>query len=113
MTKPLPSEQPNIIEDYDENIPTSCQQNFHMSPSYPHIIIPEVPVPPPRVHPNQPTRVEMEGPIPNLISIGKKTPIPKFVLTAQYQKVREANAVTHKISVVAHEYRHLVNVPDR
>ena len=57
MTKPIPSEQPNIIEDYDGKSPTSFQQNVHMSPSGPHIILPEVPVLPPRVQTAQPPRV--------------------------------------------------------
>ena len=34
-------------------------------------------------------------------------------MTAQLQQVREADEVTHQISGVAQEYRHLVKVPDR
>ena len=56
--------------------------------------------------------VETEGPSSNLISGGKKNPIPHFILTVQFQKVHEANAVTHQISGVAREYRHLVKGPD-
>ena len=68
MTKTIPSEQPNIIEDDDGNSSTSFQENFNMYPSGPHIIIPEVPVPPPRVKPAQPPRVDTEGPSFNLRS---------------------------------------------
>ena len=32
LTKPIPLEQPDIIEDDDSNSPTSFQRNFHMSP---------------------------------------------------------------------------------
>ena len=32
MNKPIPPEQPNIIEDDDGKNPTSFQQNVHMSP---------------------------------------------------------------------------------
>ena len=49
MTKPILSENPNIIEDDDGKSPTSFQQSVHMSPSGPHIVLPEVPVSPPRV----------------------------------------------------------------
>ena len=42
-----------------------------------------------------------------------KTPIPLFVLTAQFQKKREANAVTHQISGVPQEYRHLITGPEK
>ena len=55
--------------------------------------------------------VETEGPSSNLRSRGKKTPIPCFALTAQFQKTHEAKAVTHKISGVAQEYRHLIKGP--
>ena len=113
MTKPIPSEQPNITEEDDEKISTSFQQNVHMSPSDSHIILPEVPIPLPRVQPAQPPRVDTEGPSYNLISRGKKNPIPKFALTAQFQKVHEANSVTHQISGVAQEYIHLVKGLDR
>ena len=101
ITKPFPSEHPNIIEDYDGNSATSFQQNVHMSPSGPQIILLEVPVPPPRVQPAQPPRVEMEVPSSNLISRGKTNPIPNFALTSQFRKVIEANAVTHQISGVS------------
>ena len=84
-----------------------------MSPSGPHIILPDVPVPPPRVQPYQPPKVYMEGSSSNLISRGKKNHIPNFALAAQFQKVKESNAVTHQISGVAQEYRHLVKGPDR
>ena len=58
MTKTIPSEQPNIIEEDDGKSSTSFQYNVHMYPSGPHIILPEVPVPPPRVHPSQHPRVD-------------------------------------------------------
>ena len=74
---------------------------------------PEVPVPPPRVHNAQPTRVDNEGTSSNLRSRGKKTPIPYFSLSEQFQKIHEANAVTHQISGVAQEYRHLIKGPER
>ena len=113
LNKPIPSEQPNIKEEDDGNSPTSFQRNVHMPPSVPHIILPDVPVSTPRVRPVQPSRVDMGGPISNLRSSSKKYAVPKFVLAAQFQKVREANTVTHQISRVAQEYRHLVKVSDR
>ena len=42
-TKPITSEQPNITEDDDGKCSTSFQNKVHMSPSGPHIILPEVP----------------------------------------------------------------------
>ena len=113
MTKPLTSEQPNIIEDDDGKCSTIFQHKVHMYPSGPHIILPEVPIPPPTVHPAQSPRVDTELTSYNLISRDKKNPIPHFILTEQFQKVHEANAVTHQISGFAQEYRHLVKVPDR
>ena len=113
MTKPLPSVQTNIIEDDEGNCSTSFHLKFHMSPSGPNIILPGFPVPPPRLHTAQPPRVDMSGPSSNLRSRGKKNPIPHFSLTAQFQKNNEANAVTHQISGFAHEYRHIIKVPDR
>ena len=101
MTKPLPSIQPNVTEDYDGKCSTSFQHKVHMSPSGPNIILLEVPVPPPRVQTVKPPRVDTEGTSSNLRSRGKKNPIPHFALTSQLQKFHEANAVTHKISVVA------------
>ena len=93
MTKPLPSVHPNIIEYYEGGCSTTFQNKVHMSPSGPNIILPEVPFPPPRVQTAQPPRLDMEGPSSNLISRGKKTPIPHFALTAQFQKIHEANAL--------------------
>ena len=111
---------PNLLPQYipislkDEGTcSTSVQHKLHMSHSGPNSILPEVPVPPPRVQTAQPPMVDTEGPSSNLRSRGKKTPISHFVLTAQSQKTHEANAVTHKISGVAQKYRHLVKVPDR
>ena len=51
LTKPIPSDQPNIIEDDYGNSTTSFQRNVHMSHSGPHIILTDIPVPPPRVRP--------------------------------------------------------------
>ena len=34
-------------------------------------------------------------------------------MTAQCQKFRDANSVTHRISVVAQKYRHLIKGPGR
>ena len=61
----------------------------------------------------QPPRVDKGGPISNLRSRGKKTPIPLYALTAQFQKNHEENAVTHQISGVAQEYIHLIKVQER
>ena len=98
MTKPLPSVQTNIIEYDDGQCSTSFLHKFHISPPVTNIILPEVPVPPPRVQTAQPPRVDTEGPSSNLRSRGKKNTIPHFALTAQFHKVHEANAVTHQIS---------------
>ena len=84
-----------------------------MSPSGPIIIPPEVPIPPPRVNTAQPPRVDKGGPSSNLISICKKTPWPRYALTAQCPKTHEPNSVTHQISGVAQEYRHLIKGPER
>ena len=111
--KPILSERPNIIEDDYGNSPTYLQRNVHTSPSYQDIILPDVPVLPPRVHPAQPPRVDTCRPISNLRSSCKKNPFPKFVLAEYFLQVREANAVTHKISGVTQEYRHLVKYTDR
>ena len=101
MTKPITSEHSNIIEDEDGKCSSSFQQKVHISPSGTHITLPEVPVPPPRVQPAQPPRVDTEGPSSKLISRGKKKPSPHFALTSKSQKVHGANAVTHQISGVA------------
>ena len=111
--KPIPAEWTNIIEDDDGNIPTDFQLNIHISPSVPHIILQDVPVPPPRVSPAQPSRVGMGGPRSDLIYSCKKNPVPNFALAAQLLQVREANAVTHKISGVPQDYRHLLKGTDR
>ena len=101
QTKPIPSEQPNIVEADDGNSPTSFQRNVHMSPSGPHILLLDVPVPQPMVQHLQPPRVDTERPSSNLRSRGKKNLILNFLLAAQFQKVREANAVTHQVFGVA------------
>ena len=113
MTRPIPSEQPNITEDEDGKCSSSSKKKVHMSPSVPQIILQEVPVPPPRVQPAQPTRVDTEGPSSNLISRGKKNPSPQFVLAAKLQKVHEENAVTHQIYGIDQEHRHLIKGHDR
>ena len=111
--KPIPSVQPNVIE-YDEGRePTNYQHKVHMSPLVPIIIPPEVPLPPPRVQTAQPPRVYKGGPSSNLRSRGKKNLLPLYALISQCQKSHEANSVTHQISVVTQEYRHLVKGPDR
>ena len=84
-----------------------------MSPSGPSIITPEFPVSPPRVQTAQPTRVDKGGPGSNLRSRGKKNPNPIYALTAQIPKTHEANAVTHQISGVDQEYRHMSKGPER
>ena len=95
LTKNIPLEQPNSIEDDYKKSPRSFQWNVHMSPSDPHIIIPDIPVPPPRVCPAQPPRVDTGGPSSNLRSRCKKNTVPNFALAAQLLWFREANAVTH------------------
>ena len=92
LTKPFPLEQPNIKEDDYGNSPTSFQWNVHMYPSGLHIILSDVPVPPPRVWPAQPQRVDTGGPSSNLKSNGNKNPVLSFALAEQLQKVRKANA---------------------
>ena len=111
--KNIPSERTNIIEYDDGNSPTDFKRNVHMSPSGPHIILPGIPVPPPRVSPAQPPRVDTGGPSSNLRSSCKKNLVPNFALAAQFLQVKEANTVTHQIPGVAQEYRHLVKGPDR
>ena len=61
----------------------------------------------------QPPRVDTEGVSSNLRSKGKKHNIPNFLLLAQFQQVRESNAVTHQIYGVVQEYIHLIKGPDR
>ena len=87
-SKPIPLEHPNIIEDDDGDSPTYFQRNVHISRSGPHIILPDVPVPPPRVCPAQPPRVDTRGTRSNLRSGCKKNHIPKFALAAQFLQVR-------------------------
>ena len=43
----------------------------------------------------------------------QEKPHSNFVLTAQFQTTHEDNAVKHKISGVAQEYRHLIKGPER
>ena len=60
-----------------------------------------------------PPRVYTKGTSSNLISRGKKNTIPNFSLTAQFQKVNEANAGNHQISGISQKYRHMVKGSDR
>ena len=108
QTFSLGTAQHHTVEDYDGNSPTDFQRNAHMSPSGPHIILPDGPVPKPRVRPAQPPMVDTGGPSSNLRYSCKKHPVPNSALAAQLLQVREANAVTHQISGVDQEYRHLV-----
>ena len=105
-TKYIPSVQPNGIEDEEGKKPSYYQHKFHISPSGPHIIHPEAPIPPPRVKTGQPPRVDKGGPSSNLRSRVNKNPRPRYALTAQAPITREANSVTHHIFGVAQEYRH-------
>ena len=65
-TKPLPSVQPNVIEDDEGKASISFHHKFHMSTSGPSSIPAEFPVPPPRVQTAQPPRVNKGGPSSNL-----------------------------------------------
>ena len=112
-TKYIPSVQANVIEDEEGNKPSNYQHKVHISPSGPHIIHPEVPIPPPRVNTVQPLRVDKGGHSSNLRSRGNKNPRPQYALTEKCQKTRESNSVTHPISGVAQEYRHMIKGPDR
>ena len=93
--------------------PANFQHKLHRSPSGPYTIPPEVTIPSPRVNTAQPPKVDMGGPISNLISKGNKHIRPRYELTAQGQTPREANSVTHHISGVDQEYRHLIKGPER
>ena len=106
--KPIPSEQPNIIEDDDGNIPKDFQHYVYMSPSGPHIILPDAPVTPPRVRPAETPRVDTVRTSSKIRSSCAKNTVPKCALTAQLLHFREANTVIHQISGVDKEYRHLV-----
>ena len=61
QTKYIPPPQPNVIEDEEGLRPTIFQHNVQRSPSGPHVIPPEVPIPSPRVNTAQPPRVYMGG----------------------------------------------------
>ena len=102
-TKYIPPPHPNVIEYEEGKKPTNSQQKVHRYPSGPHIISPVVTIPSPRVNTAQTTRVDTGGTSSNLRSIGNKNPRPRYSLTAQYQKPREENSVTHQISGVAQE----------
>ena len=47
-----------------------------------------------------------------MISRGNKNPPPRYALTAQFQKTREADSVTNQIYGVAQEYRYLIKGPE-
>ena len=113
QAKPITTERPNIIEDDDGNSTTDFQRNVHIYPSGPYIILLDFPVPPTRVSPTQPPKVDMGGPSYKLRSSYNKNTVPNFALAAKLTQVRESNAVTHQISGVAQEYRHLVKSLDR
>ena len=98
-TKLLPSVQPNVIGDDEGKDSTSFQHKFHMFPSGSSIIPPEVHVPPPGVQTAQPPRVDKGGPSSNLRSRVKKTPIPLYALTAQYQKTHSRYLVGNLIGL--------------
>ena len=112
-TKTIPSVQPNVIKYEEGKEHTNYHHKYHMSPSGPIIIPPEVPIPPPRAKTRKPPRVDKGGPSSNLRSRGMKNNQPRYALTEQFQKTHEANSVTHQISGVAQEYRHLIKVPER
>ena len=112
-TKYIPPPQPNVIGDEEGKEPTNFHHKVHRSPSWPHIIPPEVPIPYPNLNTAQPPRVETGGPSYNLRSRGNKNPRPRYALKVHCQKPREANSVTHQISGMTQEYRHLIKVPER
>ena len=66
-TKYIISPQPNVIEGEEWKEPTKFQHKVHRSPSGPHIISPDVPIPSPTVNTDQPPRVDKGGPSSNLI----------------------------------------------
>ena len=84
-----------------------------MSPSGLHIILPDFPVPTPRVRPTQPPKVDKVGPSSNCRSSCKNNLVPNSALEAQFLQVIEANTITNQISGVAQEYRHLVKGADK
>ena len=112
-TEYIPPPHPNVIEDEEGLRPANFQHKFHRSPSVPHTPPPEGPIPSPRVNTVKPPRVDMGGPSSNLRSRRNKLVQPRYALKAQGQTPREANSVTHHISGVAQEYRHLIKDPER
>ena len=71
-TEYIPTTQPNVIEDEEGLRPANFQHKVHRSPSGPHTIPPEVPIPSPRVNTEQPPREDMGGPSSSLRSRGNK-----------------------------------------
>ena len=55
----------------------------------------------------------MVGPSSNLRTIGNKNIRPRYALTAQGQTPHKVNSVTHQISGVAQEYRHIIKVQEK
>ena len=108
-----PTPQPNVIEDEEGVRPSNFWHKIHRSPLGPHTIPPGVPSSSLRVNTVQPQRVYMGVPSYNLRSIRNKNIQQRYALTAQGQTPRESNSVTHQISVVAQEYRHLIKGPER
>ena len=105
--------QPNVIKNEEGLRPANFQHKIHRSPSGPHTIPPEVTRPSPRVNTKQAPRADMGGPSSNLRSRRNKLVQPRYALTAQGQTPRGENSVTHQVSGVAQEYRHLIKGPER
>ena len=82
-TEYIPPPQSNVIEDEEGLRPSNFQHKVHRSPSGPHTITPENPIPSPRVNIEQPPRVDMGGPSSNLRTIGNKNIRPRYALIAQ------------------------------
>ena len=82
LSKTIPLERPNIKEEDDGPSPTDFQHNVLIYPSVPHIILPDFPVPTPRVRPTQPPRVHTGEPRSNLRYCCNKNPVPNFALSA-------------------------------
>ena len=71
-TEYIPAPHPNVIEDEEGEIPANFQHKGNRSPSEPHIIPPEFPIPSPRVNTAQPPRLDKGGTSSNLRSRGNK-----------------------------------------
>ena len=84
-TKYTPPPQPNVIEDEEGKKPTNFHHKVHRSPSGPHIIPPEVPIPSPRVNTAQPPRVDTGGSSSNLRSRGNKKSLATVCIDSTMQ----------------------------